>query len=196
MRSDGRPGPRRSPPRNPGAVPSGSRGALVAWNAPASNGGSPITGYTITPYNRTQQEAPQTFNSPATSHTLTNLSKGGVYHFKVTAINAYGSSALSANTVGIGVGTPRAPAKPTVTKVAPGSLQVTFPAPNNNGAAITKYTATCALSNGKGAKAVTRAAGPITVSGLTHGKAYICTVKATNSRGTGRASAPSNAVKA
>ena len=138
-----------SPPRNPGAVPSGSRGALVAWQAPASNGGSPITGYTITPYNRTQQEAPQTFNSPATSHTLTGLSKGGVYHFKITAINAYGSSSLSKNTVGVAVGTPRAPAKPTVTNVAPGSLKVTFKAPNSNGAPITKYTATCTPSNRK-----------------------------------------------
>ncbi len=189
-------GTQPSPPRNPGALPSGSRGALVAWQAPASNGGSPITGYTITPYNRTRQEAPLTFNSPVTSHTLTGLSSGGVYHFKITAINAYGSSSLSANTAGVGVGTPRPPARPTVTNVAAGSLQVAFHAPNNNGAAITKYTATCTPPNRRGTRAVTRAAGPITVSGLTHGQPYTCNVKATNSRGTGRASPQSNAVKA
>ena len=185
-----------SAPRNQGAVPSGSRGALVAWKAPASNGGSPITGYTITPYNRTQQEAPQTFNSPATAHTLAGLSKGGVYHFKIRAINAYGSSPWSTNTGVLTVGTPRAPAKPTVTNVAPGSLKVTFRAPDDNGAPITSYTATCTPSSRKGAKAVNRTAGPITVSGLTHGKAYTCSVKATNSRGTGQPSAPSAAVKA
>ena len=83
-----------------------------------------------------------------------------------------------------------------MTNVAPGSLKVTFNPPSNNGAPITKYTATCAPPNHKGAKAVTRAAGPITVSGLTHGMAYTCNVKATNSRGTGQPSAPSKAVKA
>ncbi len=185
-----------SPARNPGAAPSGSQGALVTWRAPASDGGSPITGYTITPYNRTVQEAPITFSSPATSHTLTGLSKGGVYHFKITALNAFGSSSLSQNTVGVGVGTPRAPAKPSATKIAPGSVQVAFHAPNNNGAPITKYTATCTLSNHRGGHAASRAAGPITVSGLLHGKAYTCNVRATNSRGTGLASPQSNAVNA
>ena len=185
-----------SPPRNAGAVPSGSQGAVVAWKAPASDGGSPITGYTVTPYNGSQQGTPLTFNSAATSQTLTGLSKGGVYHFKITAINAYGSSSLSQNTVGGGVGTPRGPAKPTATKVAPGVLQVAFHAPNSNGAAITKYTATCTLANHRGAHSGTRAAGPITVSGLTRGQAYTCNVRATNSRGTGLPSAQSNAVKA
>jgi virginiamycin B lyase len=187
-----------SPVRNPGAVPSGPRGALVVWKAPLSNGGSPITGYTITPYNRTTQEPPQTFNSPATSHTVTGLKKYGVYHFKITANNAYGSSALSANSNTATVGTPRAPAKPTVTKVAPGSLKVGFKPPSNNGSPIKKYTATCtpSKSRGKGAKAVTRAKGPITVSGLTHGQAYTCNVRATNAPGTGQPSPPSKTIKA
>jgi virginiamycin B lyase len=185
-----------SPPRTPGAVTSGSHGAFVAWKAPASNGGSAITGYTVTPFNGTHAEAPRTFNSPATSHTVTGLRTGDAYHFKITAINAYGSSNVSANSGVVRVGTPRAPARPTVTNVAPGSLKVAFNTPNSNGSPITSYTATCTPSGRNGTKKVTRATGPITVSGLTHGRAYTCTVKATNRRGTGPPSARSNAVRA
>ena len=183
-------------PRNAATGPSGSHGALVVWQAPASNGGSPITGYTITPYLRSHgQQTPQTFNSSATSHTIAGLKTGSVYYFTVTAINAYGSS--SSWTGAVRVGAPHAPARPRVVKVAPGTLKVSFRPPSNSGAPITSYTATCApTSTRKGVESVTRAAGPITFSGLTHGRTYTCTVQATNSRGTGPVSARSNGATA
>ena len=72
------------------------------------------------------------------------------------------------------------------------SASVTWKAPaNNGGAAITAYTVTSA----PGAKTCsTNGATSCTVSGLTNGTAYTFTVKATNSAGTGPASAASNAV--
>jgi hypothetical protein len=75
-------------------------------------------------------------------------------------------------------------------------LKATFAAPNDDGAAITSYAVTCTSSNGGTTKTASGGASPITVTGLTPAKTYRCVVKATNSRGTGPASAASNAVNA
>jgi hypothetical protein len=80
--------------------------------------------------------------------------------------------------------------------VAAGSLKATFAAPNNNGAVITSYAVTCTSSNGGVTKTASGRASPITVTGVTPGDSYTCTVKATNSRGTGPASVASAAVTA
>jgi uncharacterized protein (TIGR02145 family) len=68
---------------------------------------------------------------------------------------------------------------------------VTFTAPaNNGGAAITGYTVT----SFPGGITKTGASSPITITGLTNGTPYTFTVTATNSIGTGAASAASNSV--
>jgi hypothetical protein len=54
----------------------------------------------------------------------------------------------------------------------------------------------CTSSNAGVAKSATGAASPISVTGLTAGKTYTCTVTAHNARGFGPASAPSAAVTA
>ncbi|WP_180336097.1 putative Ig domain-containing protein [Pleomorphomonas diazotrophica] len=72
-----------------------------------------------------------------------------------------------------------------------GEVTVSFTAPaSSGGAAITGYTVT----SDPGGITATGSSSPITVSGLTNGVAYSFTVTATNSVGTGAASAPSNAV--
>ena len=70
----------------------GNATATVSWTAPA-NGGSPITGYTITPYIGTTAQTPTTVtgNPPATSTTITGLTNGTAYTFTVTATNAVGT---------------------------------------------------------------------------------------------------------
>jgi YHYH protein/Fibronectin type III domain len=81
------------------------------------------------------------------------------------------------------------PGAPTIGTATPGnaSASIGFAAPSSNGgAAITGYTATC---TGGGSVTGTGTASPITVAGLTNGTAYSCTVTATNSAGTGPASA-------
>ncbi len=68
-----------------------------------------------------------------------------------------------------------------------GSASIAFTAPaSNGGGAISGYTATC--SAGAANLIANGAASPITVTGLTNGTAYSCTVTATNSAGTGAAS--------
>jgi len=173
----------------------GSGGAKVAWTAP-TDGGSAITGYRITPYAQGVAQRPLTFNSFATTQTLTGLQNAKSYQFTVDAMNVVGHGAASGKSVAIIVGVPGSPGKPKVTKVASKSLKVTWTAAANNGAAISQYNVTCKSSNGGVTKTKSGKASPITVGTLTAGKSYTCRVTATNSRGTGAASAASAAVKA
>ena len=69
----------------------GSAQALVWWNAPASPGGSPITGYTVT----AQPDGATCATSGELSCTVTGLANGTAYAFMVVAANEFGSSAPS-----------------------------------------------------------------------------------------------------
>ena len=69
----------------------------MTWTAP-DNGGSAITKYTVTPYvGSTAQTPKDVTGSPApTSTTISGLTNGTAYTFKVSATNAVGTSAQSA----------------------------------------------------------------------------------------------------
>jgi uncharacterized protein YkwD len=74
----------------------GNGQASVSWNAPGSNGGSAITGYKITPFIGATAQPAATYPGATTSRTVTGLTNGTAYTFKVQAVNAKGNSALSA----------------------------------------------------------------------------------------------------
>jgi hypothetical protein len=91
----------------------------------------------------------------------------------------------------MGTNWPQFPGAPTIGTATGGNAQasVTFTAPTYVGSsAITGYTVTSSPGGFTG----TGASSPITVSGLSNGTAYTFTVTATNSQGTGPASAASN----
>jgi hypothetical protein len=73
-----------------------SKGAIVSWTAPASDGGSALTTYTVTPYIGTTAQTTTPVTAPATSVRVAGLTNGTAYTFKVTATNAAGSSPASA----------------------------------------------------------------------------------------------------
>jgi len=81
----------------------GNASATLTWNAPASDGGSAVTGYVITP----SSGSPVTVGD-VTSDTVTGLTNGSPYSFTVAAINAVGTG-------------PASTASNSVTPVAPSS---------------------------------------------------------------------------
>jgi len=81
-----------------------------------------------------------------------------------------------------GYSVPGAPTIGTAT-AGSGSVSISFTAPSSNGGVtITGYTASC--RTGSTTFTGTSASSPITVSGLTNGTAYTCSVTATNAAGT------------
>jgi hypothetical protein len=63
----------------------------VHWTAPASDNGSGITDYVVTPYLGAAAQSPRTFNSTATTQAVTGLTTGQTYSFKVAANNPRGT---------------------------------------------------------------------------------------------------------
>jgi flagellar hook assembly protein FlgD/PKD repeat protein len=172
-------------------------GTLTVSYAAGANNGAAITKFTATctSANGGALESAVHTGATAVAIVVTGVTTGKTYACSVVASNVRGNSPAG-TAAAVTVGAPAAPAKPTVVKSVSGSLAVTFAAPVNNGAAITGYTATCTSTNSGVTKTKTGTASPLTVTGLSAGKAYTCTVVATNSRGTGPPSPTSAAVTA
>jgi hypothetical protein len=72
-----------------------TQSALVSWTSPSSDGDSPITGYTITPYVGSSAQTPVTAGASATRATVGGLTNGTAYTFTVEAGNAIGDGPAS-----------------------------------------------------------------------------------------------------
>jgi hypothetical protein len=70
-----------------------SAGALVAWDAPLDDGGSPITGYIVEQsLNQTDWSTVDLVDAVITNVTVNGLTPGTVYYFRVKAVNENGIS--------------------------------------------------------------------------------------------------------
>jgi len=181
------------PPGTPVAT-AGNASASVTFTAPANNGGSAITGYTVvsSPAGGVDSNA----GSTALTHSVTGLTNGVTYTFKVTAANANGTGAPSAASNGVTPTAPTVPGPPLNVTATAGNAQasVTFgPPTSNGGSAITGYTVTSSPAGGVDSNAGQTTTTHV-VTNLVNGTPYTFTVKATNAVGSGPASAPSNSV--
>ncbi|MDQ1462475.1 MAG: large repetitive protein, partial [Actinomycetota bacterium] len=73
----------------------GHTSATVRWTAPATNNGSAVTAYIVTPYLGAVAQPARLFNSAATTEIVGALSTGKVYSFRVAAQNARGTGPIS-----------------------------------------------------------------------------------------------------
>ena len=178
------------------AAPTVVKGHLsvqLTWVAPA-NGGSAITGYTVSTYTGTTLVTGKTCTpSPATATTcvVTGLTNGTAYTFKVKATNAVGSSADSVASAAVTpAAVPATPAAPTIkvgAAVGTGKATVTWVAPANNGSVITGFTATAYTAAGVSSGTCTTASATAltcSITGLTNGTVYTFKVTAKNANGT------------
>lgn len=173
-----------------GAATAGNGSVTITFNAPASNGGAAITAYTAT-----CASGAQTFTATGAASPLivTGLASGTIYSCTVAAANSAGTGAASAAVNVTLAASVTVPGAPTISSISGGnaSAVIAFNAPaSNGGAAISGYVASCNAASG--AITANGTASPITVSGLSNGVTYACTVAAINSAGTGAASASSS----
>jgi FG-GAP-like repeat/Fibronectin type III domain len=90
--------PSLTAPSSPTIIRNASAGdgeATLSWMVPASDGGSAITSYVITPYIGYFGLSPVVFDASVTTRTVTGLTNGTQYRFRVQAVNAIGTSGYS-----------------------------------------------------------------------------------------------------
>ena len=194
-------------PRSVTATASASGSVTVSWTSPTD--ASVATDYSYTVRYRVgsagSYSVVQTGNG-VTSAIINQLDGGTSYEIKVTATPQVGysrgtegcsrgdtSSSQSCLDLscapGASITAQEVPEAPSITSAtaASGQIEVVFAAGNLNGSTLSQYTATCGSVTGTGSST------PITVTGLSNGIAYTCTVKAGSNQGDSAASASSSA---
>lgn len=174
-------------PTHVSAAP-GEQSATVSWAPVTSNPPGCLEEYVVAPHG---SGLPVHSLGPWTTTVVSGLTDGTTVTFTVAGANGGGLGPQSAPTNPITIGAPTAPSAIGAAKIAPDTLKVAFHAPADNGSAITSFKAVCRSPNGGTPRGSTGTASPLSVTHLTKGRMYTCTVTATNSRGNSPASAPS-----
>lgn len=161
----------------------------LSWTAPANTGGAAISDYVIQYAVSSATPSWQTFThsaSSATSATVTGLTNGTSYIFRVAATNSFGTGGYSANSDAVSPsGVPSAPA---LTSLAAGDARLVLGfTPAASGASVLGYE--YQLDGGAWSTA-TGTTSPITIGGLVNGTPHSVALRAVNVIGTGPASDP------
>jgi hypothetical protein len=162
-------------------------GISIAFTAPASTGGAPITNYL---YSLDDGQTYVAFSPAQTTSPLlvTGLVGGTAYDVKIRAANVVGEGTASTKTAITYLAKPGAP---TIGSITPGNqeLSMTFTAPaSDGGASITNYM--YSLDNGVTFVSFSPAqtTSPLRITNLIAGTSYSIKILATNSVGQGTSS--------
>ena len=161
---------------------------VVTWQAPASDGGGPITSYVLTWVSSTG--ASGTIQTVETGRTLRNLANGATYTISVTAFNSAGTS--PAATAGASpFGAPGAPRNVSVQQ-GDGRLGVSWSPPaDDGGRAVETYTVHWTAAGGATNSRTVQGTRHV-IEGLTNGATYTIGVTATNQIGSSDQSEPAS----
>jgi hypothetical protein len=160
------------------------RGALVSWRPPASDGGSPVTGYVIT----ASPGGKRARTAAVTSFTVGGLTNGTAYRFTVAAVTGAGTGPASHRSAAVTPRASRRPGAPRSVAASAGYRQatVTWRAPaSDGGAPVTSYV--IAARPGPVTQRVAGDTRTATLAGLRDGRRYRLLVSAVTSAGTGQA---------
>ena len=185
------------------ATASGS--VTISWTAPSDQSAPSDYSYTVR-YRTAGSSGAYTVvqtGSGILSAVINQLDGGTSYEFKVTATpqvgadrgsegcsRTGGSCSTLSDAPGISFTAQEVPDAPTITSAtaSSGQIELAFSAGNLNGSTLTQYTASC------GSATATGTSTPVTVTGLTNGLAYTCTVKAGSNQGDSASSSASSSV--
>ena len=153
----------------------------LIWTAPASNGGATILRYE---YELDFSGTWTSTGGTATSYTVTGLTNGQTYRFRVRAVNRVGAGLATSSRSATPTSTVVAPDTPSSLSATPGNRQVMLSwVQPSGGAALTHYEYEQDAWTSTGGKAPS-----YTVTGLTNGQTYTFRVRAVNSAGASAAS--------
>lgn len=168
-------------PARPGAV-AADRSASVTWTAPSSDGGRPITGYTVIARAAGQADVQVSATAAARRAVVSGLRNGVAYTFEVRATNAVGTGTSSPRTSPVvPAGAPQAVAV-TGASVSGSDVNVTWSSAAANGAAVQTYVVTATGPAGTRSVTVAGSLTRATVAALPSGT-YAVSVVAVNAAG-------------
>lgn len=173
------------PPGAPTGVTATSHGATgtVSWTAPADDGGSPVTHYTVT----ATGGGTCTATAPAVTCSISGLTIGNTYTFTVVTHTAAGTSTSStpSNAVTPTTATPAPPSNVVASPIDSTSVIVSWTATDDDGGEPVTYTVTAE----PGGLSCQTTETSCVVSGLSPGTNYAFSVSAVNSAGSSGAAA-------
>src|SRR5436309_8078886 len=188
------PPPPNSPPSAPQnlAATGGNAQVTLTWQAPASDGGSPITNYKIYRGGAPSTETLLTTVGNVLTYTDSAVTNGVTYYYQVSAVNSPGEGAKSNEASATPNQTPPPPSPPSAPTnlAATGSnaqVTLTWQAPGSNGGSpITNYRIYRGTSsNGETLKATIGNVLTYSDTSVTNGVTYYYQVSAMNGAGEG-----------
>ena len=193
-----------TPPAVPaiGSATAGAGQATVTWTAPTTDGGSPVTGFSVKVLDAAaNQVGPlRPAGAGATSLVVTGLAGGVAVGFQVAALNAAGTSAFSLSSTMVTPTALSVPGAPTVgaTSRGNGTVTVTWTAPADGGSPLT--SSTVQVLDAAGVVVQTTRTAPVgatglVVTGLAANTVHRFRVLATNAVGPGPVSGLTAAVR-